>query len=109
MELPTREGRGIFPIFIKSTTTVCIINQNILMTNIIARYFIAGILTVTTLLQVQAQTNKNAVAGYVFEDLNKNGVRDNNEPGIKGVTVSDQVNIAVTNDQGMYELINPGG
>ena len=109
MELPTRAGRGIFPIFIKSTTTVCIINQNILMTNRIARYFIAGILTVTTLLQVQAQTNKNAVVGYVFEDLNKNGVRDNNEPGIKGVTVSDQVNIAVTNDQGMYELINPGG
>jgi len=79
------------------------------MTNTIARYFTASILAVGALLHMQAQSNKNALAGYVFEDLNKNGVRDNNEPGIKGVAVSDQVNITTTNDQGMYELTNPGG
>src|SRR5437016_6224865 len=79
------------------------------MTNTIARYFTASILAVGALLHMQAQSNKNALAGYVFEDLNKNGVRDNNEPGVKGVAVSDQVNITTTNDQGMYELTNPGG
>ena len=34
---------------------------------------------------VHAQT----ITGYVFEDINKNGTKENNEPGVKGVTVSD--------------------
>ena len=54
--------------------------------------------------QVQAQT----VIGYVFEDINKNGTKENNEPGIKGVAVSDQVNVVLTNDEGMYKIDSKG-
>ena len=54
---------------------------------------------VAILPQTNAQAGKT-ITGYVFEDLNQNGTRDANEPGIKGVVVSDQVNIVITNDQG---------
>jgi len=60
-------------------------------------------------LYASAQDNKINVSGYVFEDLNHNGKRDNNEPGIKGVAVSDQVNIVITNEQGLYNIANGGG
>ena len=48
------------------------------------------------------------ITGYVFEDTNKNGTKENNEPGIKGVAVSDQVNVVLTNDAGMYQITNKG-
>ena len=56
-----------------------------------------------------AQDNKINLSGYVFEDINHNGTKDANEPGIKGVVVSDQVNIAITNEQGLYEITSAGG
>jgi hypothetical protein len=56
-----------------------------------------------------AQQTKGSISGYVFEDLNKNGIKENNEPGIKAVAVSDQVNVAITNDEGFYQIANPGG
>ena len=48
------------------------------------------------------------ITGYVFEDLNKNGTKENNEPGIKGVAVSDQINVVLTNETGMYQITNKG-
>ncbi len=45
-----------------------------------------------------------AVSGYVFVDRNHNGIKDDNEPGIKGVEVSDQVNVVVTDDKGYYQI-----
>ena len=48
------------------------------------------------------------VTGYVYEDLNKNGIKENNEPGIKGVAVSDQVNVVLTDETGRYSIGNKG-
>jgi len=45
-----------------------------------------------------------AVSGYVFLDNNHNGVRDVGEPGVKGVAVSDQVNVVVTDEKGFYHF-----
>ena len=55
-------------------------------------------------LQLAAQ----AVTGYVYEDRNKNGTKENNEPGIKGVTVSNQQSVVVTNENGMYTIPGKG-
>lgn len=45
-----------------------------------------------------------SVSGYVFVDKNHNGVRDVGEPGVKGVAVSDQVTVVVTDDKGYYQI-----
>jgi Icc protein len=45
-----------------------------------------------------------SVAGYVFLDNNHNGFKDSDEQGIKGVAVSDQVNVVVTDDRGFYQF-----
>lgn len=49
------------------------------------------------------------MTGIVFNDLNKNGTRENNEPGIAGVVVSNQVNVATTAADGKFSLDNKGG
>lgn len=56
-----------------------------------------------------AKVIATTVTGFVFEDLNRNGVKDSNEPGIKGVAVSDQVNISSTAADGSYTLNNVKG
>jgi predicted phosphodiesterase len=45
-----------------------------------------------------------SVSGYVFADDNHNGIKDDGERGIKGVAVSDQVNVVVTDDKGYYHI-----
>jgi len=45
-----------------------------------------------------------SVSGYVFLDSNHNGIKDDNEQGIKGVAVSDQVNVVITDDKGYYQI-----
>src|SRR5687767_12279209 len=40
------------------------------------------------------------ITGSIFHDLNNNGQRDNNEPGIPGVAVSDQVTVVTTDAKG---------
>ena len=45
-----------------------------------------------------------SVSGYIFLDSNHNGIKDDNERGIKGVAVSDQVNVVVTDDKGHYQI-----
>jgi Icc-related predicted phosphoesterase len=52
----------------------------------------------------QQPTATVIVSGHVFVDRNGNGIRDDNEPGIAGVAVSDQVNVVQTNAGGIYEL-----
>ncbi len=58
---------------------------------------------------IHAQGVKNSVAGYVFEDINNNGTKDAGEPGVGAVTVSDQVNVVLSNKDGKYELANVAG
>ena len=48
-------------------------------------------------------------AGTVFEDVNGNGVRDSGEPGIAGVSVSDQADVVVTGADGSYRLAGGNG
>ena len=44
------------------------------------------------------------VSGIVFEDSNKNGIKDTNEPGIPGAAISDQLNIVQTDKTGNYQI-----
>ena len=48
------------------------------------------------------------IDGVVFEDLNGNGSRDAQEPGISGIAVSDQVQVAMTNESGRFVLDSHG-
>lgn len=50
-----------------------------------------------------------ATGGIVFEDLNGNEVRDEGEPGIAGVRVSDQVSIVSTRADGSFLFHGDGG
>ena len=65
--------------------------------------------------RAQAPQNNSAqvaavpISGYVFEDNNHNGKKDDGEPGIKGVAVSDQVNVVETDDKGYYHIQQPAG
>jgi predicted MPP superfamily phosphohydrolase len=66
------------------------------------------ILTVlATLLCSFAQARK--VSGYVFVDKNENGIKDRAEQGVKGVCVSDQVQVVQTDADGMYTLSDTQG
>lgn len=51
-----------------------------------------------------AQTATVTISGYVFDDVNNNGVKETNEKGIKNVAVSDQVNVVTTNEVGFYQI-----
>ena len=73
------------------------------MKHLLVKYALAATMATSILLTARSQQAKQ-VTGYVYEDLNKNGRRDGNEPGVRGVAVSDQVNVAITNEQGLYEL-----
>lgn len=42
--------------------------------------------------------------GFVFDDINKNGVMDKNEKGIPGVVVSNQMDTVKTNEKGFFKL-----
>jgi calcineurin-like phosphoesterase family protein len=51
-----------------------------------------------------ASGSAETASGWVFDDANRNGRRDNGEAGIKGVKVSNGRDIAVTNQEGKYSL-----
>src|SRR6267154_6378271 len=55
-------------------------------------------------LWVSLSTSAQVVSGHVFLDANNNGLKDKNEEGINGVVVSDQINTAVTDANGAYQL-----
>lgn len=51
-----------------------------------------------------AQSEAQPARGIVFEDLNGNRQRDNEEKGLEGIKVSNGVDIVLTDSQGKYEL-----
>lgn len=62
---------------------------------------ISVVLLSTLYISIQAQ---QTISGYVFEDINHNGIKEKNEPGVKGVAVSDQIKVVTTGDDGFYNL-----
>ena len=54
---------------------------------------------------LKGQTSQTiTISGFVFDDLNNNGVKDANEKGIKAAIISDEVNVVTTNDKGFYQI-----
>jgi Icc protein len=60
-------------------------------------------------LLIGSAARSQSVSGYVFRDTNNNGLKDENERGIKGVAVSDQVNVVLTDDKGYYQIPQSSG
>lgn len=54
--------------------------------------------------QLSAATEGLVARGVVFNDLNKNGIRDANEKGLRGVCVSNGSLVVQTDAEGRYEL-----
>jgi len=61
-----------------------------------------GLLVVAAVLARSPQSP--AARGVVFEDLDGDGARDADEPGLAGVRVSNGLAVVATDDQGRYEL-----
>lgn len=57
---------------------------------------------------LKAQSNVS-IRGVVFYDKNENGLLDKDETGMAGVSVSDQVQVVVSDAQGRYEIHSPNG
>jgi len=68
-----------------------------------ALFAISLVLTMALVLPAHAQQTTMA-RGVVFHDSNGNGVRDPGEKGIKGVRVSNQRDVVLTDAQGRYQL-----
>lgn len=49
-----------------------------------------------------------AISGVVYLDANGNGARDAGEPGVRGVAVSNQIEVVATADDGSYRLPGSG-
>ncbi|MBN1224895.1 MAG: metallophosphoesterase [Candidatus Aminicenantes bacterium] len=49
------------------------------------------------------------ITGFVFLDINENGIRDSREPGIPGVVVSDQVEAVASDSMGAYRIADSKG
>lgn len=47
---------------------------------------------------------QNTITGYVFEDRNRNGLKDRNEKGMANVAVSNNVDVVLTDKSGKYTL-----
>jgi len=47
---------------------------------------------------------QDMASGYVYHDQNRNQVRDKGEPGLKGIRVSNQKEVVVTDAKGRWEL-----
>ena len=62
-----------------------------------------GVLTVSFLLQAMPCAGI-PVSGLVFEDLNQDGKRDEDEPGIPQVSISDGVGFCQSDGTGLYQM-----
>lgn len=51
-----------------------------------------------------ASAMAEVASGFVFEDLNQNGIRDAGEPGVSQVAVSNGLDVVLTDVDGRYEL-----
>ena len=54
--------------------------------------------------EIAAGPEEKQASGYVFHDRNSNNKRDNKEPGIEGVAVSNGREVVVTDKDGYYAL-----
>lgn len=54
-----------------------------------------------------AATDAHIAKGVVFSDHNGDGIRNRGEPGIHGVSVSNGIDVVVTNGKGEYEIPLP--
>jgi len=61
-------------------------------------------LPVLILPWIIASATGQSVSGTVYVDENKNGTLDQDEYGLEGVLVSNQVDVTVTDSEGRYEL-----
>jgi hypothetical protein len=59
---------------------------------------------VTLAISAAVGNSQQLARGVVFEDLNRNGLRDRGELGIEGVRVSNQRDVVVTDANGRWEL-----
>jgi predicted MPP superfamily phosphohydrolase len=69
-------------------------------------YFICIILftfPATSFTQITIVGSIN-VTGKVYEDINKNGIKDNNEAGISDAVISDQLTVVQSDKNGMYQI-----
>jgi predicted phosphodiesterase len=57
----------------------------------------------------KAQQTTQVISGYVFDDRNQNGIKENGENGISGIAVSDLVNVVVTDQNGHFQLARTPG
>lgn len=71
------------------------------------RYYIIFLLLLLT-PELKAQSNVS-IRGIVYYDKNENGLQDKDEAGMAGVTVSDQVQVVVSDAQGRYEIRSSKG
>lgn len=68
------------------------------------RHIIKIILVLGILVPASSVVQAETATGVVFDDRNGNGVRDEGEPGLPGIYVSNQTDIVATDDQGRYRL-----
>lgn len=61
------------------------------------------ILTIITIC-ISFAFAQEKVSGFVYEDSNKNGKKENKEQGISGVSVSNGIQVVQTDENGKYEL-----
>ncbi|MCH2026711.1 MAG: hypothetical protein MK172_13315, partial [Verrucomicrobiales bacterium] len=55
-------------------------------------------------ISILSASGAMAARGTVFHDKNQNGKRDNGEPGIKNIGVSNGKEVTKTNGEGVWEL-----
>ncbi|MGB2884495.1 MAG: metallophosphoesterase N-terminal domain-containing protein, partial [Dehalococcoidia bacterium] len=70
--------------------------------------WIASALLIVPLILGLACTAPTQFEGAVFEDRNDNGIRDNGEPGIPDILVSNGITVTVTDETGAYNLPTEG-
>ena len=70
--------------------------------------WIASALLIVPLILGLACTAPTQFEGAVFEDRNDNGIRDNAEPGIRDILVSNGITVTVTDETGVYHLPREG-
>ena len=64
------------------------------------------IATVEFFQEANDDDDDDEVEGYVFEDINRDGKRQEYEPGIPGIMVSNGLDVVLTDEDGEYELDN---
>ncbi len=76
------------------------------MENFKIKYLLTGITFFLTFLLACSEIARaqQTISGFVFHDLNENGLYESGEPGIAGVMVSNGSDIVRTDENGRYEI-----